>query len=326
MIQTQFAIVGAGAIGSIIGAHLARSGCDVLMLARGGRAAHIERSGLEIKGLAEFSQPVRVLTDPSQLGGADTLILATKTYATDAALASLRRASIGVAFSIQNGLMKNEQLAAVWGRNSVLGALADTSGELTPTGEVLFTRNEQILIGELSGARSERAERLAWIIDSSGVRTSAVAHIQSFEWSKFAAWTGLMVLSIATRAATWQYLRDADSARVLARIVREIGTLAATYQVALSDRAPLPVATIVSGSEESAVAAIRAVGERFRTHAREHRMSSLQDLEAGRPIEIEETLGYAVRKAAERQLSLPLLESFHSLVGSIDRIRRLPNQ
>jgi 2-dehydropantoate 2-reductase len=322
MEHAEFAIVGAGALGSIIGAHLARSGNDVLMLARGGRVDHIQRFGLQIKGLAEFSQPVRVLTDASQLGSAGTLILATKTYATQAALVGLRDVRVGIAWSIQNGLMKNDQLAAVWGRESVLGAVADTSGELTPTGEVLFTRNEQILIGELSGARSERAEQLAQIIDGSGVRTSAVAHIQSFEWSKFAAWSGLMVLSIVTRAATWQYLTDADSARVLARIVREVGGLAAAHHIALSDRAPLPVATIVSGSEESAVAAIRAVGERFRTHAREHRMSSLQDLEAGRPIEIEETLGYAARKAAERQLPLPLLANFHALIASVDRIRR----
>jgi 2-dehydropantoate 2-reductase len=322
MARAEFAIVGAGAIGSIIGAHLARSGRDVLMLARGARAAHLVRFGLQIKGLAEFSVRVRVLADGSQLRSADTLIVSTKTYATSAALADLRRSSVGVAFSIQNGLLKNEQLAAVWGRDRVLGALADTSGELTQAGEVLFTRNEQLLIGELSGAPSERAERLARLIDSSGVRAGAVPDIQSFEWSKFAAWAGLMVLSVTTRVPTWQYLTDADSARVLVRIVREIGALAASHRISLSDRAPLPVATIVGASEESAVAVVRAVGGRFKADAPEHRMSSLQDLEAGRPIEVEETLGYAVRLAAEGGLSLPLLESFYSLVAAVDRIRR----
>jgi 2-dehydropantoate 2-reductase len=324
MAGAEFAIVGAGAIGSILGAHLARAGHDVVMLARGERAGHIERAGLEIKGLTEFSQRVRVLTDPSELQKADTLILATKTYATAATLAGLREVRVGVAFSIQNGLQKNEQLAATWGTSSVLGALADTSGELLPSGEVLFTRNEQLLVGELSGARSERAERLARSIDSAGVRTSAVDDIQGLEWSKFAAWTGLMVLSIMTRAPTWQYLTDADSARVLARLVREIGTLAAAHKISLFDRAPLPVATIVGSSEDAAVAAIRAVGERFKALAPTHRMSSLQDLEAGRPIEVEETLGHAVQLAKRAELSLPLLASFYGLVASVDRIRRLP--
>lgn len=322
MDAAEFVIVGAGAMGSIIGAHLARSRHDVLMLARGARAAHIERVGLQIQGLEAFSQPVRVLTDASQLRDADTLIVATKTYATAEALAHLRGARVGVAFSIQNGLMKNEQLASLWGGERVLGALADTSGELKPTGEVLFTRNERLLIGEQSGGRSTRAERLAGLMDAAGVRTSAVADIETLEWSKFAAWTGLMVLSIATRVPTWRYLTDADSARVLARLVREIGALAAAHHVSLSDRAPLPVATIVGGSEETAVAAIRAVGERFRADAPEHKMSSLQDLEAGRPIEVHETLGYAVRLAGEAKQSLPLLESGYALIASIDRICR----
>jgi 2-dehydropantoate 2-reductase len=167
-----------------------------------------------------------------------------------------------------------------------------------------------------------RAEELARIIDAAGVRTSAIEGIKGLEWSKFAAWTGLMVLSITTRATTWQYLSDVDSARVLARLVREIGALAAAHKIALSDRAPLPVATIVADSEDAAVAAIRTVGARFKALAPAHRMSSLQDLEAGRPIEVEETLGYAVRLAQQVGLSLPLLASFLGLVASIDRIRR----
>lgn len=326
MSNAEFAIVGAGAIGSILGAHLARAGHDVLMIARGERAARIERMGLTVRGLGEFSQSVRVLTDPTHLGSAETLIMATKTYSTAEALESLRGARVGVAFSVQNGLLKNEQLAAAWGRERVLGAIADTSGELTQTGEVLFTRNEQLLIGELSGASGARAGRLARMIDSAGVRASEVAGIESFEWSKFAAWTGLMVLSLETRAPTWQYLTDADAARVLARLVREVGALASARGISLSDRAPLPVASIVRGSEDGAVALIQAAGMRFEARAREHKMSSLQDLEAGRRIEVEETLGYAVRLAAQAKLSLPILESSYRLASSIDRIRRSPAQ
>ena len=320
--HAEFAIIGAGAIGSILGAHLARAGRDVLMIARGERAAHIERAGLQVRGLAQFSQTVGVLADPTRLRSAETLVIATKTYSTAEALRHVRQARVGLAFSIQNGLLKNEQLAEVWGKERVLGALADTSGELTPAGEVLFTRNERLLVGELSGAASARAARLAEVIDRAGVRAAAVEDIGSFEWSKFAAWTGLMVLSIATRAPTWQYLSDGDAARVLARLVREVGTLASASGISLCDRAPLPVATIVRGSEDDAVAAIQAAGEKFKTHAREHKMSSLQDLEAGRRLEVEETLGHAVRLAAQARLALPVLESSYRIASSIDRIAR----
>src|ERR1700728_756936 len=168
--DVEFAILGAGAIGSIIGAHLARSGRTVVMLARGKRAQEIELRGLRIKGLVEFSQSVPVLTDMSELSGAEVLIVATKTYGTEAALEPLLHARIGTAFSIQNGLMKNDQLAAAWGRERVLGALANTSGELLSGGEILFTRNEQLCIGELDGGESARATRIAKVIDDAGVR------------------------------------------------------------------------------------------------------------------------------------------------------------
>ena len=321
MNKVDFAIVGAGAIGSIIGAHLARSGCNVVMLARGSRAQQIERDGLRITGLAEFSQAVSVVTDPAGLRAADVLIMATKTRDSAAALAPLRGASIDAALSIQNGIMKNELLADSFGRERVLGALADTSGELKPSGEVMFSRNANIYIGELDGGNSLRAQKIAGAIDASGVRAAAVADIQRLEWSKFASWVGMMVLSVTTRVSTWKYFSDSGSALVLVRLMREINLLAAALCIELSDQSVLPVATLCRESEPEAVAAIQRFGAHLQATAPQHRMSSLQDLEAGRALEVEETLGWAVRTARQHGLTLPLLDSCYPLVAAIDRVR-----
>lgn len=318
----DFAIIGSGAIGSIIGAHLARSGHSVVMLARARRGQQIRQDGLRITGLAEFSQSIRVLTEPSQLREAGVLIVATKTHDTEAALAPLRGAAIGSSFSVQNGLTKNDLLADVFGRDKVLGALADTSGELLPSGEVVFTRNANIYVGELDGSHGTRAQRIASTIDASGVKSTAVENIQSLEWSKFASWAGMMILSVTTRAFTWKFAMDSESALVLARVVREVGLLADARHVRLSDQSVLPVATICRGSEQEAVASIQRVGLELKSSAPEHRMSSLQDLEAGRPLEVEETLGDVVRMARQCMLSLPLLNSFYPLVSAISRVRR----
>jgi 2-dehydropantoate 2-reductase len=320
--KVEFAIIGAGALGSIVGAHLARAGHSVLMLARGQRVQQIEQSGLRIKGLADFSQSVAVTGDASQLKQADVLIVAVKTHGTEAALEPLRGARIDAAFSLQNGLMKNEQLTEALGPGPVLGAIANTSGELLSSGEALFTRNEQICVGELAGGDSARAQKIAGILDASGVRTSAVPNIQSLEWSKFAAWVGMMALSVTTRAETWRYLIDKDAALVLVRLVREVGHLATVARVAISDQSTLPVASICGGTEAEAVAKIQLLGQQLKVKAPQHRMSTLQDLEGGRPLEVEETLGYAVRKAAQLKLPLPLLNSFYSLIAGIDRMRR----
>jgi 2-dehydropantoate 2-reductase len=292
------------------------------MLARGARAAHLERHGLTIRGLAEFSTQVQTLRDPESLKSAGALIVATKTPGTAAALGTLREARFGVTLSIQNGPLKNEILAQVFGKERVLGALADTSGELLPDGEVLFTRNVNIMIGELSGGESARVQQLARTIDTAGVRAAATPEILTLEWSKFCAWVGLTALAVSTRAPTWKFLSDPDSALLLARVVREMGVLARALGVSLSDRTILPAASMCSGPESDAVAIIMKAGGEYRLSAPGHRMSALQDVEAGRPLEVNETLGYAYDKARALGLNLPLLEAFLRLVAAIDRTRR----
>ncbi|HZT02524.1 MAG TPA: 2-dehydropantoate 2-reductase [Steroidobacteraceae bacterium] len=323
MTRAEFAILGAGAIGSILAAHLARSGHSVVVLARGDRARAVQRDGLRIKGLADFSVKVPVLTDPTQLVAAETLIVAMKTPGTDVALQRLKHVELGAALSIQNGVLKNELLAQVFGPDRVLGALADTSGELLASGEVLFTRNVNLPLGELAGGSSERARRIAGTIDGAGIRSVAVTDILSLEWSKFTVWLALVSMGVTTRSATWRYLSDADCAQVLVRLVREVAALARAQGIALVDGATtLPLRTILDTSEHEAVEAVRGAGEDMRSRAPGHRISALQDLEAGRPLEVEETFGYAVSKAKEHGLSLPLLEAFRHLVAGIDHATR----
>ncbi|HUI61630.1 MAG TPA: 2-dehydropantoate 2-reductase [Steroidobacteraceae bacterium] len=317
----DFAILGAGALGSILGAHLARAGQSVVLLARERRARQIQADGLRITGLSEISIAVPTLCDPTALHAAKVLIVATKTPGTAEALGRLRHARIEMAFSVQNGTVKDELLAAVFGPARVLGCLADTSGELSANGSVVFTRNVNILLGELSGEPGQRAAGLARIIDSAGVRAAAVPNIRSLEWSKFAVWVGLVVLSVITREATWKYLSDPGSARVMVRLAREIGQLAGALGIPLTDQAVLPAASLCQGSEQQAMERVVAVGADFARNAPGHRMSSLQDIEAGRPLEIHETLGYALREGQRLGLALPLTDSCYQLLSALERMR-----
>jgi 2-dehydropantoate 2-reductase len=324
--EYEFAVLGAGAIGSVIGAHLARAGHSVVMLARGRRAQHIQQQGLTITGLVEFAQRVPVLTEPASLHGVDTLVVATKTPGTADVLAKLRHVDLDLAFSIQNGPIKNDLLSAAFGPERVLGSLADTSGEMLTDGRVLFTRNVNILIGELPSGDSARARKLAATIDSSGVRATAVPDILSLEWSKFATWVGMFALSVITRSVTWAYMVDPDAALVLVRITREMGRLADALDIELTDKANLPAASLCHGTEESAVKVVLEQGRTFEVRAPEHRMSSLQDANAGRPLEIHETLGYALQKARECGVPMPLLDGFYRVLATAERIRESSGQ
>jgi 2-dehydropantoate 2-reductase len=319
----EFVILGAGALGSIFGAHLARAGHSVVMLVRERRAQQIRADGLCITGLDEFTVRVPAVTDAARLRRAGVLIVAMKTLGTAAALAPLRHVRFEGALSLQNGAYKNDRLIDTFGRATVLGALADVSGELRPDGSVLFTRNVMTLLGEMDGSLGERARSLAATIEGSGVRTKAVADIVGREWSKFCGWAGYMTMAVAMRAVSWKFVTDADGALLIARITREVGALARARGIELSDESILPIASMCSGTEAEAAAAVMRRNENMQATAPLHRMSSLQDFEAGRSLELEETVVVALREARERGIAMPTLDALHHLCRALEKIRSL---
>jgi 2-dehydropantoate 2-reductase len=149
-------ILGAGALGTISGAHLARAGAEVTLIARGNRAAYLQEHGATITGLVDFTVPVRVVTDPSQIHEAAVLLVTVKTYDMVSALQSVKHLEVGSVASIQNGVLKNEQLAQTFGWAKVLGTMAAFSGAVLPTGTVRFTVNQGLYLGELPEGTSTR--------------------------------------------------------------------------------------------------------------------------------------------------------------------------
>jgi 2-dehydropantoate 2-reductase len=311
----RFAILGAGALGTILGAHLSRAGHDVAMIVRGERARTLQRLGLVLNGLSDIKARPAVIDDPNKLRETGTLIIATKAIDTAKSLEALRHVEIENAFSVQNGVMKNELLATVFGYSRVIGAMADFSGELLASGEVKFTRNVCLHLGEEKGGMSPRVEQLAAAIDSAGVRCVAAANIRTREWSKFVGWIASFPLAVLTRQITWKYLMDERSAMVIVRIVREAAQLAAAMKVELVDMPPLPVPSIAHGSDAQAIEIIRGIGQKFLETSPEHRMSAQQDVLRGSRLEHEETLGYALRKAQEHGIEMPTLDTCYRMIA-----------
>src|SRR5438093_6008743 len=154
----KIVILGAGALGTVLGAHLARVGEDVTLIARGQRAAYLQEHGATITGLVDFTVPVRVVTNPSQTHDADALIVTVKTYDMASALPSVQHLRVESVLSIQNGVLKNEQLAQTFGWDKVLGAVAMFSAEVLPTGGVRFTAIQGFYLGELPAGTSTRVQ------------------------------------------------------------------------------------------------------------------------------------------------------------------------
>jgi len=311
----KFAILGAGALGTILGAHLSRAGHEVVMIARGERARVLQRQGLVLNGLSDIKARPVVIDDPRKLIDTGTLIIATKAIDSAKSLDTLKHVKLENAFSVQNGVLKNELLATVFGYSRVLGAMADFSGELLANGEVKFTRNVNLHIGEEKGGMSPRAQALASLIDAAGVRCVAASNIRTREWSKFAGWIAQFPLAVLTRQITWKFLMDEQSAMVIVRIVREAAALAAAMHIEITDMPPLPVPSIVHGSDAQAVEIVRGIGQKFLDTSPEHRMSAQQDVLRGSRLEHQETLGYALQKAGELNVPMPTLDVCYRIIS-----------
>ncbi len=160
-------VVGAGAIGGTLGAHLARAGHDVLLVDRvREHVAAIAQGGLTIEGHEEFRVRVPATTPddlPRALGGRapETVLLAVKAQDTEAALDPivplLARDSIVV--SMQNGL--NERvIAARAGEARTIGAFVNFGADYLGPGRILYGGTGALYLGELDGRITPRLERL----------------------------------------------------------------------------------------------------------------------------------------------------------------------
>src|SRR5262249_21567933 len=223
----KIVILGAGALGSIVGAHLRRAGHDVTLIARGDRAKVLAEHGIRLTGLAELTTPVAVTTEPKDVRKADVLIVTVKTYDTDAALASVHHVDVPTVLSIQNGVLKNEQLGHVFGRERVVGAAVIVAGEVLADGVVRFTMNERFSVGELPEGTSPRVTELASALTRAGLRAEASTKIQTVEWSKYLLFVSGMAVAALTRLPTGKFLSDTEGATIVVQIIQDLRRLAA---------------------------------------------------------------------------------------------------
>jgi 2-dehydropantoate 2-reductase len=315
----HWVILGAGALGSILAAHLARAGEDVTLLARGARARLLQAKGLSLTGPTEMNVPVRVLDDPSQVSRADVLALTVKSYDTRDALSGVSHIQVDAAFSVQNGIVKDEQLGAVFGPAAVVGAAADFSGEVLADGRVRFTRNEGLYLGELPTGTSGRVKAMVAALNNAGVKAIESGDILSIEWSKFVSWLSITAQAVLTRLDTDVIMADPDLSRLQWRLAKEAALVSERLGVPLMDMGGLASAkTMTAMSHDEWVVRSRANAESMRkAGVLGHKISALQDVLNGKRLEVDETFGYVVDKALEMGLETPALDACYRLVSGV---------
>jgi len=179
-------VYGAGAIGGITGAALARTGHDVLLVDNA--TAHVDAinaAGLTVERDGAATTTMLRAVTPSGLGPSlELVLLAVKSQHTKDALAELapRLSATGVIVSLQNGLSE-EQIAQAVGSQRTLGCLVNWAADWVAPGRILHGGHGAFVLGELDGSLSPRVHELATLLDTVEP-TRVTDNVMGYKWAK----------------------------------------------------------------------------------------------------------------------------------------------
>ncbi|HWT83439.1 MAG TPA: 2-dehydropantoate 2-reductase, partial [Candidatus Methylomirabilis sp.] len=257
-------IAGAGALGSVLGGYFAQAGFDVALIARKPHVDAIQKRGLLIDGRRGplSVREVRAVADPREVHSADLLILCVKSQDNQDALAGLRhlRGKIGAAISLQNGGWKDQELAEVFGQDTVVGATTLVGASMPEPGRVLHTSDGGTWIGEFDARPSARVESIAALFRKAELPVETCADIRTAIWCKLNQMVPAAALSCVTRLCIHQMYLDRDLARLFVELSREVAQVAERMGIPLADYPGFAVKTVRTLPFDEAVESVMARG------------------------------------------------------------------
>ena len=315
-------VLGAGGVGSVVAGYLARAGYDVVMIARPGHTAAVQRSGLRLRGLDQFQVQVPALADAATLHDTDILLIAVKTKDMERALASVTHLRVGGVASLQNGVVKNEQIARVFGQEKVIGSTTMIGATLTRDGEVEYTLDGITFFGDLSRHQTDRIGFIVEAFVRSGLKAAAADDIVSIEWTKQAFQNPFAPLSAITRLPVHLVWSSPPLAAVSVHMFREVAAVAQAKGVSLSEHPAWSLFNMKLMRDapfDQAVRKLVEVGRQVTASGRTHIIPSmLQDVLAGKQTEVEETVGYVFKEGQRLGIPVPYTEVAYRTVKAIE--------
>jgi 2-dehydropantoate 2-reductase len=304
----KFAIIGAGAIGGYVGAYLARAGEEVVLVARGPQLRAIQAGGIRVRlQTEEFSARPRAVEDPAEIGPVDAVLLTVKAHSL-APIAPRLAPLIGAdtpVVTAQNGIpwwyferhggrhegtrLESVDPGGILARTiparNVVGCVVYCSTIVAEPGVIEHIEGNRFSIGELDGARTERCQRIADALQKAGLKCPIRTRIRHDIWVKLLGNLAFNPISALTRATLDRILEEPDT-RALARAMMEEGEAVAR---ALGVELDISIDRRMEGAARVGV----------------HKTSMLQDVEAGRPLELESIAGAVVELAGILGIPVP---------------------
>ena len=320
----RIAIAGAGAIGGYIGAKLAKAGADVVLFARGPHLRAMQERGLRVvSDEGDFVVQPEATGDLAAIGRADVIVLGVKAHSLTTLAPELRPlfGADTIVVSTQNGIPwwyfqnypgelnglhlervdPGGAIAKAIEPERVVGSLAYFSTDVAEPGVIHHTEGNRLSLGEPSGARTDRIKALAALLIGAGLRAPVTTRFRHEIWVKLLGNVAFNPISALTGATLEALVRHPETSAVIREIMAETEAVAAKLGIAL----PISIDQRMAGAEK--------VGA--------HKTSMLQDLEAGRPLELEPIVGAAVELGDRLGVRMPATRAVYACAKLLDERR-----
>lgn len=298
----RFAVLGAGALGSVLAGTLAREH-DVALV--GHESPHLDavgRNGLRVErpdGSVE-THSIEASTDHSQVAGADVLVIAVKAYDTGTAMQDVEGSlSESDVLTLQNGLGNLETIAEYVPRGRVIGGSTTIGAYVAEPGLVRHTGWGRTAIGRPWDGNDQTVESVATSFRDVGFETSVEPDIHREIWQKVLVNVGINPITALTRRPNGELLDGGPGQRLLEAAVAEAHRVAAAEGHEFDED---PLARTESVARETGP----------------NRSSMLQDITQGSRTEIEALNGAVVERAADHGIDVPVNRTLVDLVRLLE--------
>jgi len=319
----KFLIAGAGAIGGYLGARMARAGQDVTLYARGPHLRAMQEHGLRVLSAdGDFEVKPRVIGDLKDAGAMDIIFLGVKAHGLTQLAPQVQPliSENTTVVSTQNGIPwwyfqthageltglhlervdPGGAIAAAIPAERVVASIAYFATDIPEPGVIRHIEGNRLSLGEPDGTRSDRAKAISDTLIKAGMRCPVTQKIRTEIWVKILGNVAFNPISALTRATLAQMARDTEVGPVVRNIMSEVEAVAGKMGIEM----PISIDQRIAGAEK--------VGE--------HKTSMLQDLEAGRPMELEAVVGAVVELGERLGVPMPHTRTVYActrLLGAI---------
>jgi 2-dehydropantoate 2-reductase len=311
----KLAIVGAGAIGAFLGAKLSNAGHEVYLIARGPHLRAMQTNGVKVLSPEGDFQARPVATDDYEsVGPVDFVFLTVKAHSLPqiapmlgpllgpgTAVVSAQNGIPWWYFQIHGGPLEGTRLesldpggviSAAIAPERVIGCIIYPSTVVLEPGVIQHTEGDRFTIGELDGTTTDRSRRLASVLTESGLKSRIRSRIRSELWVKLMGNLAFNPISALTRATLVEIVTHSGAGALARAIMEEADEVARAVGVEI----PISIDRRMAGAEK--------VGQ--------HKTSMLQDLEAGRPLELESVVGAVVELGDNLDVAIPNIKAVYA--------------